>query len=114
MQSGFKHTRLAARRVFSGDQAQPGGQLAAVLELGNVTDGREEGGGRHRTDPRDGLQPFTCGMGLPDRGQLLITIDAHETGLGEPKGRPRVKLVRVPEMLDVAEGSASPESSAYV
>jgi ferredoxin/flavodoxin---NADP+ reductase len=29
-------------------------------------------------------------------------IDEHELGLGEPHGRPRVKLVRVAEMLDVA------------
>jgi ferredoxin--NADP+ reductase len=29
-------------------------------------------------------------------------IDAHETAAGEPLGRPRVKLVRVPEMLSVA------------
>jgi ferredoxin/flavodoxin---NADP+ reductase len=32
-------------------------------------------------------------------------IDAHEQGLGEPHGRPRVKLVRVPEMIAVAEGA---------
>jgi ferredoxin--NADP+ reductase len=30
-------------------------------------------------------------------------IDSHERGLGEPQGRPRVKLVRVPEMLAIAE-----------
>jgi ferredoxin--NADP+ reductase len=30
-------------------------------------------------------------------------IDAHETAAGEPQGRPRVKLVRVPEMLAIAE-----------
>ena len=30
-------------------------------------------------------------------------IDAHETSAGEAQGRPRVKLVRVPEMLAVAE-----------
>jgi len=30
-------------------------------------------------------------------------IDLHETQLGEPQGRPRVKLVRVPEMIAVAE-----------
>src|SRR4051794_2752489 len=29
-------------------------------------------------------------------------IDAHETERGEPHGRPRVKLVRVPQMFDVA------------
>lgn len=32
-------------------------------------------------------------------------IDAHERMRGEPQGRPRVKLVRVPEMLDVAHGT---------
>ena len=29
-------------------------------------------------------------------------IDEHERGLGAPAGRPRIKLVRVPEMLAVA------------
>jgi ferredoxin--NADP+ reductase len=29
-------------------------------------------------------------------------IDEHELSLGEPHGRPRVKLVRIAEMLDVA------------
>jgi ferredoxin--NADP+ reductase len=29
-------------------------------------------------------------------------IDAHEISAGEPQGRPRVKLVRVPAMLEVA------------
>ena len=36
-------------------------------------------------------------------------IDAHEQELGEPRGRPRVKLVRVPEMIAVAEGSRAPQ-----
>jgi ferredoxin--NADP+ reductase len=36
-------------------------------------------------------------------------IDAHEQGLGEPHGRPRVKLVRVPEMIAVAEESRAPQ-----
>ncbi len=29
-------------------------------------------------------------------------IDSHETGLGEPQGRPRVKLVRTGEMIEIA------------
>jgi len=40
-------------------------------------------------------------------------IDAHERGLGEPAGRPRVKLVRVDHLHDVAAGASvvgSPES----
>ncbi len=36
-------------------------------------------------------------------------IDEHERGLGEPDGRPRVKLVRVPEMLAVADSTGPPE-----
>ena len=32
-------------------------------------------------------------------------IDTHETELGEPQNRPRVKLVRVPDMVGVAERS---------
>jgi ferredoxin/flavodoxin---NADP+ reductase len=36
-------------------------------------------------------------------------IDAHEQTLGEPHGRPRVKLVRVPEMIAVAEGNRAPQ-----
>jgi ferredoxin--NADP+ reductase len=35
------------------------------------------------------------------------SIDMHETGLGEPQGRPRVKLVRTGEMLDIASGALS-------
>ena len=29
-------------------------------------------------------------------------IDAHETSTGEPFGRPRVKLVRLPDMHEIA------------
>jgi ferredoxin--NADP+ reductase len=54
-----------------------------------------------------------CAAWLAERVPGLVTwdgweaIDAHETALGEPHGRPRVKLVRVPEMLDVAGGTAA-------
>lgn len=34
-------------------------------------------------------------------------IDRHETGLGEPQGRPRVKLVKVNDMIAVAEPQSS-------
>jgi ferredoxin--NADP+ reductase len=49
-----------------------------------------------------------CAAWLAERVPGLVSwdgweaIDAHETSLGEPHGRPRVKLVRVPDMLDVA------------
>ncbi|MEA2320766.1 MAG: ferredoxin/flavodoxin---NADP+ reductase [Solirubrobacteraceae bacterium] len=37
-------------------------------------------------------------------------IDEHETGLGGPLGRPRVKLVRVPDMIAVAEAPVGARS----
>jgi ferredoxin--NADP+ reductase len=52
---------------------------------------------------------------LRERQPDLVTysgweaIDAHERALGEPHGRPRVKLVSVEEMLRVAGNGASPE-----
>ncbi len=45
---------------------------------------------------------------LADRTPQLVTwegweaIDAHETALGEPSGRPRVKLVRLGELVEAA------------
>jgi len=34
-------------------------------------------------------------------------IDEHERGLGEPHGRPRVKLVRIDELVDASRGTAA-------
>jgi ferredoxin--NADP+ reductase len=56
-----------------------------------------------------------CEEWLKDNVPGLVTwegwqaIDTHEQGLGEPHGRPRVKLVRVPEMIAVAEGTRAPQ-----
>jgi ferredoxin--NADP+ reductase len=53
---------------------------------------------------------------LRDRVPGLVTwngwqaIDEHETGLGTPLGRPRVKLVRVPDMIAVAESPVGARS----
>ena len=53
---------------------------------------------------RDAVEPW-----LRPRIPGLVTwdgwksIDEHEVAQGEPQGRPRVKLVRVPEMIAVAE-----------
>jgi ferredoxin--NADP+ reductase len=55
------------------------------------------------SDP-EAIEPW-----LRERVADLVTwdgwqaIDRHEQSLGEPHGRPRVKLVRVPEMIAVAE-----------
>jgi len=35
-------------------------------------------------------------------------IDAHERSLGEPAGRPRVKLVRMAELIEAGAGAAAP------
>ena len=49
--------------------------------------------------------------GTAERCPGLVTwegwraIDEHETGLGAPQGRPRVKLVRTGEMLDIANAA---------
>jgi hypothetical protein len=62
----------ASRRVFPGDQPEPGRKLAAVREPGRNADGRQDGGGTDGSNPRQGLQPLTCGMGSTDGRQLLI------------------------------------------
>jgi ferredoxin--NADP+ reductase len=52
---------------------------------------------------RDGTEAWLHGRvaGLVTWGGWQA-IDRHETAAGEPHGRPRVKFVRVPEMLEVA------------
>jgi ferredoxin/flavodoxin---NADP+ reductase len=53
----------------------------------------------------------SCAEWLAEQCPHLITwegwraIDEHETGLGAPQGRPRVKLVRTGEMFDVANAA---------
>jgi ferredoxin--NADP+ reductase len=65
--------------------------------------------GRLNTPPDP--DPDACAAFLSGRCPQLVTwegwraIDTHETGLGEAQGRPRVKLVRTGEMLDVASGA---------
>jgi ferredoxin--NADP+ reductase len=44
-----------------------------------------------------------CAPG-PLRWDGWVRIDEHERAVGEPQGRPRVKLIRVPEMVAVAQG----------
>ena len=52
-----------------------------------------------------------CAEWLAQQCPELVTwdgwraIDEHETGLGAPSGRPRVKLVRTGEMIDIASGA---------
>lgn len=42
-----------ACRVLPRNHAEPGGELAAVLEPGRLTDGHDEGGGRPGSNPFD-------------------------------------------------------------
>ncbi len=68
-------------------------------------------------DLRSGLLPTPSGdpdaliERLRSNGSGIVdyagweAIDSHERGLGEPQGRPRVKLVRTGELLDVASSS---------
>jgi ferredoxin--NADP+ reductase len=69
--------------------------VAALLE--DLTDGR-------LSDPPAGADEAWLRRRVPG----LVTwggweaIDEHERGLGAPAGRPRVKLVRIPQMLAVA------------
>ena len=63
--------------------------------------------------PKDPDPASAARSSWPQRCPSVVTwegwhaIDAHETGLGEPQGRPRVKLVRTGEMLDIASGALS-------
>jgi ferredoxin--NADP+ reductase len=53
-------------------------------------------------DARDWIHPRAPGA-VPWGGWLAI--DAHERRAGEPQGRPRVKLVRLAELLAAAAGA---------
>jgi ferredoxin--NADP+ reductase len=67
----------------------------------------DAGAGRLNAPPEPDAQSIPAW--LRERAPGLVTwdgwqaIDRHETELGDPLGRPRVKLVRVPEMIAVAE-----------
>jgi ferredoxin--NADP+ reductase len=62
--------------------------------------------------PAEGTDRDSIEQWLRGRVPTLVTwtgwgaIDDRERADGEPQGRPRVKLVRIPEMLDVAGGRA--------
>ncbi len=59
------------------------------------------------------LEPEAIERLLAERVPALVTyegwseIDRHEQALGEPHGRPRVKLTRIDELLRVAAGESS-------
>ena len=79
----------------------------AADTVARILEDREAGTLNAPADP----DPDACVEWLAEQCPHLITwdgwraIDEHETGLGAPQGRPRVKLVRTGEMLDVANSA---------
>jgi ferredoxin/flavodoxin---NADP+ reductase len=76
------------------DAADTTAKVVADAEAGALNAPTED------TDPEAWLRARVPGLVTWDGWQA---IDAHETAAGEAQGRPRVKLVRVPEMLTVAQ-----------
>jgi len=75
------------------------------LLLADYRDGRLErpsAGGAELTDLLELRQPTAFGYAG------WKAIDAHEVAAGRERRRPRTKLVRVPDMLDVAVGARQP------
>jgi ferredoxin--NADP+ reductase len=78
----------------------------AADTVARVVEDRDAGTLNTPTDP----DPESAERFLAQQCPNLVTwegwraIDVHETGLGEPQGRPRVKLVRTGEMIEVASG----------
>jgi ferredoxin--NADP+ reductase len=78
----------------------------AADTVARLVEDRDRGALNAPADPDpDGIAAF-----LDQRVPGLVTwegwgaIDSHERSLGEPLGRPRVKVVRVPQMVDIAVG----------
>jgi ferredoxin/flavodoxin---NADP+ reductase len=88
--------------------------LADLAELASDRDGNSDGRRTHIPASADGAGVEEL---LRERQPELVTyagwesIDRHERSRGEPSGRPRVKLTRIDEMLEVA-GSEVPEKTA--
>ena len=88
--------RRVRRRL---DQARPVAQLLDDLHAGRLAEPAAPGG-----------EAVEAWLGARVPGLVTWSgwqaIDEHEQGLGAPANRPRVKLVRIPQMLAVA-GQAS-------
>jgi ferredoxin--NADP+ reductase len=76
--------------------------------------GEGDGAAKHTPEAPD---PAAVESMLRERQPELVTyagwteIDKHERALGEPAGRPRVKLTRIEEMLTVAASQSPSEES---
>ena len=75
--------------------------------VARILEDREAGTLNVPADP----SPESCAAWLAEQCPSLITwegwraIDEHESALGAPQGRPRVKLVRTGEMFEVADAA---------
>ncbi len=115
-------------RVFGADGVLPGEYAVGWIKRGpsgvigtNKKDAQETvdalledlGAGVH-LQPEDPA-PESIERLLAERVPALVTyegwseIDRHEQALGEPHGRPRVKLTRIEHLLEVAAGEAPTE-----
>ena len=64
--------RLAAGGELSGNQTEPGGEIATVVEAFRPTDGGDKGGCDDRADARDGRQPASLFVLLHPTDELSI------------------------------------------
>jgi ferredoxin--NADP+ reductase len=82
----------------------------ATDTVARILEDRDNGSLNQPVDP----EPDAGLEWLAERVPELVTwegweaIDAHESSLGEPAGRPRVKLVRLDELLRASRGAATP------
>jgi hypothetical protein len=65
---------LAARRVLTWYQPQPGGKISAFREGRRIADGGHEGGGRERADPGHLHEPFAGRVLTREGADLLIHV----------------------------------------
>ena len=67
--------RLPARGMLPGNQTQPGGELAAILELGRIADGRNERCGGQEARSGQLRQPLT-GSSAPHTRSICWSVAA--------------------------------------
>jgi hypothetical protein len=64
----------ATRRALAGDEAEPGRQLTAVLDVRRIRDGSQDGGGRERPNTWHGVHPLAHWMRSSQRLELLVIV----------------------------------------
>ena len=65
--------RLPPRRMLPGDETQPGGKLAAILEVGRIAHGCHQCGGGQGANPGQLRQPLTGLVGGEEPLDLLVS-----------------------------------------